>query len=456
MIKKLFPLLAVIAASCVIGTSSYTYAAPHPRNQYTIHEGALPHDSTTPLVSYRRSSVCQYNEMIPGTTHANQFHNHKMIGLPQAWRFSKGRGQTVAVLDTGVANHHRLPHMIPGADYIVGGDGHTDCDGLGTLEAGIINAFPGRDKYTGVAPAARLMPIRITSSMWQAKLPHNGNQQHDRLQLALDVMARAIVHAANAGATVIEIGQPICAAQDDHVNVSGLGAALHYAAVRKNVVIISAASNTGDAGCVSDDKSAQGSSVVPSYPGWFNPYVLTVSSVTGAGQPSRYNLRQKWVDVAAPGERIYSLRNNPGPHRADIVNGVHGRKMRINPIDGTRYAAAYVAGVAALVRAKYPHLTAYQVVNRILVSAHRSAALPSENTGYGIVDAYTALTWQIKSGPEQAQGVTVEPVPIPPQPVDNKTPMIVSYAVAAGLLTLLLIILAVFWFIRTGKKAGQR
>ena len=55
---------------------------------------------------------------------------------------SRGSGQTVAVIDTGVARHRLLPRLVAGGDYVSTGDGTQDCDGHGTLVAGIIAAVP--------------------------------------------------------------------------------------------------------------------------------------------------------------------------------------------------------------------------------------------------------------------------------------------------------------------------
>ncbi|EUA42943.1 subtilase family protein [Mycobacterium xenopi 3993] len=67
------------------------------------------------------------------------------------------------------------------------------------------------------------------------------------------------------------------------------------------------------------------------------------------------------------------------------------------PLNGTSYAAGYVAGVAALVRSKYPQLTAAQVVQRITATAHNAARAPSNVVGAGTVDPVAALTWELPS-----------------------------------------------------------
>ncbi|EUA16095.1 putative membrane-anchored mycosin mycP3 [Mycobacterium xenopi 4042] len=58
-----------------------------------------------------------------------------MLNLPAAWRLSRGEGQLVAIIDTGVRPGPRLPNVDPGGDYVETTDGLTDCDGHGTLVA---------------------------------------------------------------------------------------------------------------------------------------------------------------------------------------------------------------------------------------------------------------------------------------------------------------------------------
>ena len=75
--------------------------------------------------------------------------------LQQVWRLTRGSGQRVAVLDTGVAPNPRLPHLSAGGDYVSAGDGTQDCDGHGTAVAGIIAATTApTDDFSGVAPDA--------------------------------------------------------------------------------------------------------------------------------------------------------------------------------------------------------------------------------------------------------------------------------------------------------------
>jgi membrane-anchored mycosin MYCP len=101
------------------------------------------------------------------------------------------------------------------------------------------------------------------------------------------------------------------------------------------------------------------------------------------------------------------------------------------PLSCTCYAASYVAGVAALVRSRYPDLTAAQVIDRITATAHNAARAPSNVVGAGTLDPVAALTWEL---PAAAAAAPVKQIAAPPQPAPKSpTPRIVAFAGTAGL-----------------------
>jgi membrane-anchored mycosin MYCP len=136
-------------------------------------------------------------------------------------------------------------------------------------------------------------------------------------------------------------------------------------------------------------------------PAWYDDYVLTVGSVDPQGAPSRFTLAGPWVDVAAPGEAVVSL-DADGEGLVDTLP-VLDTSM---PIAGTSYAAPVVSGIAALVRARSPHLTARQVMQRITDTAHRPPSGWDPFVGHGVVDALAAV-----SGTATTTRMTVAPVP---------------------------------------------
>ncbi|OBF80492.1 type VII secretion-associated serine protease mycosin, partial [Mycobacterium sp. 852002-51163_SCH5372311] len=271
------------------------------------------------------------------------------LDLPAVWQLTRGAGQRVAVIDTGVARHRRLPKVVAGGDYVFTGDGTQDCDAHGTLVAGIIAATTDSkdDEFGGVAPDATLISIRQSSAKFAAVANRSSRGFGD-----VDTMAKAVRTAADLGASVINISSVACVAAASALDDRALGAALAYAVDVKNAVVVAAAGNTGGAAqCPPQRPGATRETVtVVVSPAWYDDYVLTVGSVNADGAPSAFSLAGPWVDVAAIGEQVTSLGSAP--------------------LSGTSYAAPVVSGLAALIRARFPALTARQVIQRIESTAH--------------------------------------------------------------------------------------
>jgi len=315
--------------------------------------------------------------------------------LQAVWRLTRGAGQTVAVIDTGVARHRLLPHLLPGGDYVSTGDGTQDCDGHGTIVAGIIGATPTDTAdvtFSGVAPDASILSIRQSSNVFRPKDGATGPGVGD-----VETLADAVRLAADAGATVVNISSVACADTDQALGDQALGAALAYAVDVKNVVVVTAAGNVGGPGqCPRQnpppDPARPGQpnwdtvDVVVT-PAWYDDYVLTVGSVDRAGRPSAFTLSGPWVDVAAVGEEVVSL-SPDGDGVTDTIMGSTGAQ----PISGTSYSAPVVAGIVALVRSAAPQLTARQVMRRLTDTAHHPAAGWDPWVGRGVVDALAAVT----------------------------------------------------------------
>jgi membrane-anchored mycosin MYCP len=154
-----------------------------------------------------------------------------------------------------------------------------------------------------------------------------------------------------------------------------------------------------------------------SSPSWFTDYVLSVGAVDNTGAPLSKSLAGPWVGVAAPGVGIMGL----SPQTGGPVNAyppIQPGEKSI-PFWGTSFSAAYVSGVAALVRAKYPQLTAHQVISRILQTSHNPPRGVDNRVGYGVVDPVAALTFDVPAGDLQAPDAAtriVTPPPAPPPP----------------------------------------
>ncbi|MCV7445284.1 type VII secretion-associated serine protease mycosin [Mycobacterium paraense] len=422
---------------------------------------AVPPPSGTPGPGQpmEQRGPCTASGVIPGSDPAVATPSQSMLNLPAAWRFSRGEGQLVAVLDTGVRPGPRLPNVDPGGDFVETTDGLTDCDGHGTLVAGIIAGQPGDDGFSGVAPAARVLSIRMASAKFSPRTP-GGDPLLARASQDVATLARAIVHAADLGARVINISAITCLPADRTVDQAALGAAIRYAAVDKDAVIVAAAGNNGPTGSVAGGTSCDSNPLTDlsrpddprnwagvtsvSIPSWWQPYVLSTASLTPEAEPSKFTMAGPWVGIAAPGENIVSVSNRDG---GGLANGLPDDHQQLVALSGTSYAAGYVSGVAALVRSKYPQLTATQVVHRVTATAHNGARAPSNVVGAGAVDPVAALTWELPAGSPPAAGA--RPVAAPPAPApQDTTPRTVAFAGTAALAVVVAAVAAVVAIVR--------
>lgn len=324
--------------------------------------------------------------VIPGAPWSQQ-----RLRFTDAWRFTRGAGQTVAVIDTGVSRHPRLAgRLVDGGDFVGTEDGLTDCDGHGTLVAGIIAAAPDpATGFVGVAPDARVLAIRQSSATVTTRAPDGSLREGGG---DVDTLAAAVLRAARLGATVINISEAACVPVADAGRaLGGLRAAVR-AAVDADVVVVAAAGNAGSGACTQGAEGQGPGQVVA--PAWFGDDVLSVGYTRRDGLPAPQSLRGPWVSLAAPGSEIVSL-DPTGPGVVDRIVPI-GTERAI-PIEGTSFAAPYVAGVVALVRARYPGLDARQVMARVTSSADRpggASAVPGardDAVGAGTVDPVAAV-----------------------------------------------------------------
>ncbi len=269
--------------------------------------------------------------------------------LAQLWRSTRGGGVRVAVIDTGVdARNPQLAGAVDahdGVDLIdPAGNGTDDPVGHGTEVAGIIAARPQPGSgLVGLAPEAEIIPVR---------------QNDDQGGGTADSLAVAVRRAVDAGASVINISQDTAAGTDP-----ALADAVRWA-LSKDVVVVAAAGNDGAHGTRH--------TVYPAaYPG-----VLAVGASDRSGRRAPFSQEGGWVGVLAPGVGMAST----VPVAGQCVDS------------GTSFSAPYVAGVAALIRAKHPDWTQGQVVAQIERTARRTRPGRDDADGWGVADPVRALT----------------------------------------------------------------
>ncbi|MEX2457940.1 MAG: S8 family serine peptidase, partial [Actinomycetota bacterium] len=271
----------------------------------------------------------------------------KTMRLPAAWNLTKGTStKTIAILDTGIdTNHPDLASRIkPGFNAITGGANVEDDNGHGTFVAGVAAGISNNGRgIASAAWAAGILPVKVLNA--------------DGEGTDADI-AEGITWAADHGASVINLslGGPGFS--------SVLNSALNYA-FSKKVIVVAAAGNDG--------------SRVANYPAAFGGVIAVTATDSDLGSTFAYFSNHGWwVDVAAPGMNIVSTMAGPGE---DYAIG-----------DGTSFAAPLVAGVAFLMRLRYPTMPVGTVNHRLRTTSQDHGPYGFDPFyGAGRVDAYAAL-----------------------------------------------------------------
>ncbi|GAA5153592.1 MULTISPECIES: type VII secretion-associated serine protease mycosin [Amycolatopsis] len=424
-------------------------------------------------IPYQKSKECVTRDLDNNIVLREKPWGQQYLQIEQAQKLavsargSAGGGMKVAVIDTGVTQHpyFRFP-VQGGGDYVnAANQGLEDCDGHGTEVAGIIAAnTPADTGFKGVAPDAQIVSIRQSSQNYsQPSQPSGsggggqtggGSREQGQGAGNTHTLAQAVVRAANLGVNVINMSVDNCRPADGTIN-SGereLQAAIHYAVTVKDVVVVAAAGNTSES-CKQNNQPDPNRPQSIVSPPWFADDVLSVAAIDETGGVASFSMNGPWVSVAAPGTKITSL--DPSKGTSALANQVV-EDGKLQDIQGTSFAAPYVAGVAALVRAQYPNLNARQVMHRIEATAQHPGAPGGRDNyiGFGVVNPVAALTAIVPS----EEGITparAEQLPsgLPPAAHKNWTPAAVALAGTGGGILVLLITLFVVHTIRRNRPA---
>jgi serine protease len=298
------------------------------------------------------------------------------LNVTQAWQKSEGAGITVAVLGTGVdASYPGLAgSVITGPDYTDSGraPGSPYWGVEGTAVAGIIAAHQSGSGLAGVAPAARILSVRVTLEFNDPLATNPAVSQ--RLP---DAIANGIRYAADRGARIIDLpldpGTLGLTSTGDPAAAGGSPAeqaAVAYA-LSKGVVLVAPAGDDG-----------QGPGIV-NYPAAY-PGVIAVGATGRTGQLASFSSKRPYASLTAPGVSLITAAPPDG----------------YGTISSTSTASGIVAGVAALILSRFPQLTATQVTRALIestVPATAGSGLPplparsSAGAGYGTVDALRAV-----------------------------------------------------------------
>jgi type VII secretion-associated serine protease mycosin len=284
----------------------------------------------------------------------------------EAWRYSTGEGVTVAVLDSGVdATHPDLVgQVLPGTDLVDGTTGgRSDPVGHGTTVAALI-AGRGDDTrgVEGLAPKAKILPVRVLDKQ---------NRYDDAM-----TVANGVRWAVDHGATVLNLSLGGTGSSE------ALGEALDYA-LDKDVVVVAC---TGNA-------TPQAPTQV-----WYPAREPGVIAVAGLSRDDTGN--PLWPSSLTGPQTVLAA------PAADLLGARPGGYWRVQ---GTSFASPLVAASAALIRSRWPHMSAANVINRLIRTADNLGPPGRDDQfGYGMVDPAAALT------------ATVPDVPL--NPLDTEPP----------------------------------
>jgi membrane-anchored mycosin MYCP len=319
----------------------------------------------------------------------------QMLDPSRAWSYTKGAGVTVAVLDSGVdpaagadGAHKQLAGRVDaGSDATATGAANNDCTGTGTGVAGVVAAAPVEGfGFAGVAPAARILPVRVSN-----------NRGFGGSDVTGAVLAKAIRYAVDNHATVIDVAVPV------YISDPQLQTAVQYAA-GKDVLVIAA---------VGDNGAATNGNPTP-YPAVY-PGVLGVGAINEGGEHIEASQYGAYVDLVAPGDNIVTLQRGSG----------------FVPVTGTGVASGFVAGAAALIRSANPGLKADDVAQRLLATATPAAGTLPE-TGHGIVNPAAAVSDQMANGDPHKLAPVDAPPPVNAESTQHRNWALIGTGIAFG------------------------
>ncbi|GAA2613865.1 hypothetical protein GCM10010399_50910 [Dactylosporangium fulvum] len=328
-----------------------------------------------------------------GVAHADEVRRQQWqlaaLDVRDAWKLSTGKGVVVAVIDSGVdATHPDLVgQVLPGIDLVAdaaGGTtdaqadpgpsvtstkaGGTDPVGHGTTVAGLI-AGSNKDSsgVVGIAPGAKILPVRVLDQQ---------NKYDDPA-----IVAKGVRWAVDHGADVINLSL------GGATRSEAIATALRYAAA-KDVIVVACTGNIAtdpsikevwyparepgvvavaglDAGVANDPASATPTPAGQTSGGTGGSDALWSGSLTGPE-----------TVLTAPAVNLTGAKPGGGYWQ----------------VQGTSFAAPLVAGAASLVRARYPRMSAANVINRLIETATDLGPEGRDDRfGFGEVNPVAAL-----------------------------------------------------------------
>lgn len=238
-----------------------------------------------------------------------------------------------------------------------------DEDGHGTHVAGIMAASLNQKGMAGLSDAIKILPIKVLSSRLSS-------------QAATDRLALGVLYAIERGVDVINFSMGWSKSMDTEYLQNAI-----QLAIRKNIAIIAAAGN-----------NSSNDAIFPcAYPN-----VICVGAMSADGSIANFSNYGGMVDVLAPGELILST----------IPTSILPSFFSMKGFDfksGTSQASPFVAGIAALIKQKFPSITFNELAARIFESTQLAPQdqVRVKHVQHGLISMSKALN--------QSETVSIKP-----------------------------------------------
>jgi len=278
--------------------------------------------------------------IVPNDSYYPQQWGFPAIGASKAWDVGTGSdANTIAIVDTGIQlNHPDLDNKIWVNETEQNGDPGVDDDANGFVDDIYGWDFGNDDNnpsdsvghgtaVAGVAAAESNNNQGITGVDWQAKLIAVKVWEDGEEETSPDIAALGVKYAADMGAKIINMSWGA------FTDWSVIKEAVDYA-YAKGAILVGATGNEGQNQVY--------------YPAKYTN-VIGVGSINSSGQLSSFTNRGTGLDLAAPGDSIYTTFKG-----SNYISG-----------SGTSLAAPFVSGAIALVSSTQPNLTATQIKTKL-------------------------------------------------------------------------------------------
>lgn len=219
------------------------------------------------------------------------------FNIKDQWKYSKGEGVTVAVIDTGCDLYHDdlKDNLIQGKNFLENKD-PIDGNGHGSHVSGTIAAIDNGVGMVGVAPETKIMPLKAL----------NDDGLGDSRAIA-----EAVVWAADHGADLITMSLGSASPHE------GIKQSIDYACSKK-VVVFCAAGNAGEYASIM-------------YPAKYSN-VISIGAIDKNLERTRFTCSGEELDFLAPGH--------------EIVSAAPGNRYAM--MSGTSMSNPFAVGCAAL------------------------------------------------------------------------------------------------------------